>query len=64
MISVYFLTGHDEIKSKTRMYALFFFGLAVFSFMFNVAQHYNFGAMGEYLTKRTGEQNVDKDSDM
>ncbi|KAF5199195.1 Abc transporter b family member [Thalictrum thalictroides] len=60
MISVYFLADHDQIKSKTRMYTLFFFGLAVFSFIINVAQHYNFGAMGEYLTKRIRERMLSK----
>ncbi|KAF6150100.1 hypothetical protein GIB67_035710 [Kingdonia uniflora] len=52
MISVYFSTDHDSIRSKTRFYALFFLGLALFTFLVNVCQHYNFAAMGEYLTKR------------
>ncbi|PIA62638.1 hypothetical protein AQUCO_00200566v1 [Aquilegia coerulea] len=60
MISVYFLTDHDQIKSKIRMYSFFFFGLAVFSFIINVAQHYNFGVMGEYLTKRIRERMLSK----
>ncbi|KAJ4747981.1 ABC transporter family protein [Rhynchospora pubera] len=56
MISVYFLTDHNEIKSKTREYALIFVGLTVLSFLINIGQHYNFGAMGEYLTKRIRER--------
>ncbi|PIA62325.1 hypothetical protein AQUCO_00200369v1 [Aquilegia coerulea] len=60
MISVYFLTDHNQIKSKTRMYSLFFFALAVFSFIINVTQHYNFGAMGEHLTKRIRERMLSK----
>uniref|UniRef100_A0A0E0JWM4 Multidrug resistance protein n=1 Tax=Oryza punctata TaxID=4537 RepID=A0A0E0JWM4_ORYPU len=56
MISVYFLTDHAEIKDKTRTYALIFLGLAVLSFLVNIGQHYNLGAMGEYLTKRIREQ--------
>ncbi|XP_074557178.1 putative multidrug resistance protein [Curcuma longa] len=52
MISVFFSSDHDEIKSRTRTYALIFVSLTVLSFIINVAQHYNFGAMGEYLTKR------------
>uniref|UniRef100_A0A0E0G346 Multidrug resistance protein n=1 Tax=Oryza nivara TaxID=4536 RepID=A0A0E0G346_ORYNI len=60
MISVYFLTDHAEIKDKTRTYALIFVGLAVLSFLINIGQHYNFGAMGEYLTKRIREQMLAK----
>ncbi|XP_037423436.1 putative multidrug resistance protein [Triticum dicoccoides] len=60
MISVYFLTDHDEIKDKTRKYALTFIALAVLSFLLNIGQHYNFCAMGEYLTKRVREQMLRK----
>ena len=60
MISVYFLTDHDEIKNKTRAYALIFVGLAVLSFLINIGQHYNFGVMGEYLTKRVKIQMLTK----
>ncbi|KAL8124431.1 hypothetical protein AgCh_012176 [Apium graveolens] len=60
MISVYFLPEHSEIKEKTRIYALCFVGLAVFSFIFNIIQHYNFAAMGEYLTKRIRERMLSK----
>lgn len=60
MISIYFLADHDEIKDKTRTYALIFVALAVLSFLINIGQHYNFGAMGEYLTKRVREQMLAK----
>ncbi|KAM0868761.1 hypothetical protein ACQ4PT_041103 [Festuca glaucescens] len=60
MISVYFLTDHDEIRDKTRAYALIFVALAVLSFLINIGQHYNFGIMGEYLTKRVREQMLKK----
>ncbi|KAJ1703492.1 hypothetical protein LUZ63_003271 [Rhynchospora breviuscula] len=60
MISVYFLTDHNEIKSKTREYALIFVGLTVLSFLINIGQHYNFGAMGEYLTKRIRERMLEQ----
>ncbi|XP_010514536.1 PREDICTED: ABC transporter B family member 15 [Camelina sativa] len=60
MVSVYFLTSHDEIKEKTRIYALSFVGLAVLSFLINVSQHYNFAYMGEYLTKRIRERMLSK----
>ncbi|KAK9116999.1 hypothetical protein Sjap_015946 [Stephania japonica] len=60
VVSVYFLTDHDEIKSKTRMYSLFFACLAVFSLVVNITQHYNFAAMGENLTRRVRERMLTK----
>ncbi|KAI3793978.1 hypothetical protein L1987_36602 [Smallanthus sonchifolius] len=60
MISVYFLADHDEIKQKTMIYALTFAGLAVFSMASNIIQHYNFAAMGEFLTKRVRERMLSK----
>lgn len=60
MISVYFLVDHDEIKHKTTMYSLWFAGLAVFTMVINIIQHYNFAAMGEYLTKRVRERMLSK----
>ncbi|KAK6256079.1 hypothetical protein SCA6_017384 [Theobroma cacao] len=60
MVSVYFLTDHDEIKEKTKIYALCFLGLSVFSLLINVGQHYNFAYMGEYLTKRIRERMLSK----
>lgn len=60
MISVFLSHDHEEIKSKTRMYSLFFVCLAVFSFFINLCQHYNFAAMGEYLTKRIREKMLSK----
>ncbi|KAI4351539.1 hypothetical protein L6164_005897 [Bauhinia variegata] len=60
MISVYFLTNHKEIKEKTRIYALCFLGLAVFSLVINICQHYSFAYMGEYLTKRIRERMLSK----
>lgn len=60
MISVYFQTEHSVIKEKTKIYALSFLGLAVFSLLVNVCQHYNFAAMGEHLTKRIRERMLTK----
>ncbi|XP_056176671.1 ABC transporter B family member 15-like isoform X2 [Syzygium oleosum] len=60
VISVYFLSDHDEVKRKTRTYALCFLGLAVFSLLINVSQHYNFAYMGECLTKRLRERMLSK----
>ncbi|CAL5023522.1 unnamed protein product [Urochloa decumbens] len=60
MVSIYFSTDHEEIKEKTRTYTLFFLGLTVVSFLVNIGQHYSFGAMGEYLTKRIREKMLAK----
>uniref|UniRef100_A0A2P2JC15 ABC transporter B family member 15-like n=1 Tax=Rhizophora mucronata TaxID=61149 RepID=A0A2P2JC15_RHIMU len=60
VISIYFLTDHNEIKEKTRIYALCFVGLAVFSLVINIVQHYNFAYMGEHLTKRIRERMLSK----
>jgi len=60
MFSVYFLADHAEIKEKTRVYVLLFVALSVLSFLLNIGQHYSFGFMGEYLTKRIREQMLAK----
>ncbi|KAL4366872.1 hypothetical protein GQ457_05G018120 [Hibiscus cannabinus] len=60
MVSVYFLTDHDEIKEKTKIYSLCFLGLSVFSLLTSVGQHYNFAYMGEYLIKRIRERMFSK----
>nr|CAB3502853.1 unnamed protein product [Digitaria exilis] len=60
MFSIYFVKDHEEIKKNTRTYALIFVSLALVSFLVNIGQHYNFGAMGEYLTKRIREQMLEK----
>ncbi|TVU24839.1 hypothetical protein EJB05_27299, partial [Eragrostis curvula] len=60
MFSVYFLADHTDIKSKIKLYALIILAVAALSFLLNVGQHYNFGFMGEYLTKRIREQMLAK----
>ncbi|XP_010514543.1 PREDICTED: ABC transporter B family member 22-like isoform X2 [Camelina sativa] len=60
MVSVYFLTSHDEMKEKTRIYVLLFVGLAVLCFLTSIIQHYSFAYMGEYLTKRIRENILSK----
>ncbi|KAF3782416.1 putative multidrug resistance protein [Nymphaea thermarum] len=60
MISVFFLPSHSEIENKVRIYALIFVFLAVFSFLVNIIEHYNFAAMGEALTKRIRERMLSK----
>ncbi|KAL5554201.1 hypothetical protein UlMin_041602 [Ulmus minor] len=60
MIPVYFSRDHNEIKEKIRFSSLCFFGLSVFTWMINIIQHYNFGYMGVYLTKRIRERMLSK----
>ncbi|KAG7632888.1 ABC transporter type 1 transmembrane domain [Arabidopsis suecica] len=60
MISVFFLTSHEQIKENTRIYVLLFFGLALFTFLTSISQQYSFSYMGEYLTKRIREQMLSK----
>ncbi|KAL6634546.1 hypothetical protein ACP70R_027217 [Stipagrostis hirtigluma subsp. patula] len=60
IISVYYSTDHADINDKMRIYVLFFVTLTVLSFLLNIGQHYNFGAMGEYLTKRIREHMLEK----
>ncbi|CAM0147947.1 unnamed protein product [Urochloa decumbens] len=60
IVAGYFLTDHAEIKEKTRTYVLLFVALAVLSFLLSIVQHYNFGAMGEHLTKRIRERMLTK----
>lgn len=60
MVYVFFLKDHNEIKEKTKIYALSFIGIAVFSLLVDISQHYNFSYMGEHLTKRTRERMFSK----
>lgn len=60
MVSVYFLTDHQAIQTKTRFYALCFVGLAILSFWLNICQHYSFAYMGEYLTMRVRKRMLSK----
>ncbi|KAL6634545.1 hypothetical protein ACP70R_027216 [Stipagrostis hirtigluma subsp. patula] len=60
IVTVYFLTDHAMINEKMRVYAFFFVALTVLSFLLNILQHYSFGAMGEFLTKRIREKMLTK----
>ncbi|CAN7079896.1 unnamed protein product [Brassica oleracea var. botrytis] len=60
MVSMYFLTSHNKIREKTRIYVLVFVGLALFVFFTNIVQHYCFAYMGENLTKRIREKMLTK----
>lgn len=60
IVSVFFLKDNSKIKSETRFYCYIFLGLAASSFITNLLQHYNFGIMGEHLTKRVREKMLEK----
>ena len=47
-------------KKKNRTYSLRFVGLAVFSLLVNISQHYNFATMGEHLTKQVKDMMFSK----
>ncbi|XP_039141973.1 putative multidrug resistance protein [Dioscorea cayenensis subsp. rotundata] len=60
VISAFFLNDHKEIKNKLKTYSLIFLGLSIFSLFISILQHYNIGAMGEYITKRLREKMLSK----
>ncbi|KAL0927882.1 hypothetical protein M5K25_002103 [Dendrobium thyrsiflorum] len=60
IISIYFLRDQDEMKEKARTFSLLLAGFSVFSFVFNLVQHYNMATMGEHLTKRIRERMLSK----
>ncbi|KAJ0031586.1 hypothetical protein Pint_13989 [Pistacia integerrima] len=60
LLSVYFLNDKNEIKSETRKYCFAFLFFAALPFITNVIQHYNFGHMGESLTKRVRQEVLGK----
>ncbi|KAH7660065.1 Xenobiotic-transporting ATPase protein [Dioscorea alata] len=60
VISAFFLKDHKEIQNKMQTYSLIFLGLSIFSLIIDILQHYNIGAMGEYLTKRLREKMFSK----
>lgn len=59
-ILLYFHSDHEEIEKKTRVYSFAFLGLFAVSLFANIGQHYCFGYMGEYLTKRIRETVLSK----
>ncbi|KAF6176962.1 hypothetical protein GIB67_027762 [Kingdonia uniflora] len=60
VVSVYFLNDPDEIKLQIKTCCFAFLALAISTIIFNVIQHYNFGVMGEHLTRRFREAMVAK----
>lgn len=60
MVSTFFLTDHDEIKRKMKVYAFGYLALLASSLSTSISQHYSFAYMGEYLTKRIREKTLSK----
>ncbi|XP_077228538.1 putative multidrug resistance protein [Tasmannia lanceolata] len=60
VLSAFFENNRDDIRSKTRLYCYVFLTYATLSFITNVIQHYNFGVVGEHLTKRVREKMLAK----
>ncbi|XP_073132733.1 putative multidrug resistance protein [Henckelia pumila] len=56
LVSAYFTSENSKIKSDTRFYSIIFLSIAVVTFFSNILQHYNFGIMGERLTKKVRER--------
>ncbi|PSS20843.1 ABC transporter B family member 8 [Actinidia chinensis var. chinensis] len=52
MISAFFSPSHEQIRARIQTYSLIFSALCLVSIIVNLLQHYNFGHMGEHLTKR------------
>lgn len=52
MIAVFYQKDYAKMKHEIKIYVSIFMVLAVAAFAVNLLQHYNFAAMGEYLTKR------------
>lgn len=60
VVSIYFLKDGPAVKSETKAYCFIFLGLAVFSFITYLVQHYNFAVMGESLTRRVREHMLEE----
>ncbi|KAL8226015.1 hypothetical protein R6Q57_018572 [Mikania cordata] len=60
MLSMFFVKDHDEIRSQTRILCYSFVSIAILAFITSAIQHYNFGIMGENLTKRVREAIFEK----
>ncbi|KZV17797.1 ABC transporter B family member 15-like [Dorcoceras hygrometricum] len=56
LVSAYFTNQNSKLKSDTRFYSIIFLCIAVVTLFSNILQHYNFGIMGERLTKKVRER--------
>ncbi|PIA30333.1 hypothetical protein AQUCO_05600042v1, partial [Aquilegia coerulea] len=60
LLTVYVLDIRSEIRSQTKIYCFAFLFNAIFTFTTNLIQHYNFGVVGEHLTKRVRQEMLAK----
>ncbi|KAJ7552066.1 hypothetical protein O6H91_06G040200 [Diphasiastrum complanatum] len=56
MVSNFYDQNDHKMKEKTKFYSGIFVLLCVACFIINLVQHYNYAAVGEYLTKRIRER--------
>ncbi|KAL3819306.1 hypothetical protein ACJIZ3_005211 [Penstemon smallii] len=56
VVSIFFTTNKEKMRSETTFYCMIFLSIAVISFFANLLQHYNFAIMGERLVKRIREK--------
>jgi ATP-binding cassette subfamily B (MDR/TAP) protein 1 len=52
MLGAFYSDTPHELRQHIKIYVAIFMILAVAAFTVNILQHYNFAALGEYLTKR------------
>ncbi|KAL6186428.1 hypothetical protein ACLB2K_042548 [Fragaria x ananassa] len=60
VVSIYYKTDDSAIRSQIRFYCYIFLGIASFSFLTSLLQHYNFAVMGERLSERVRTKLLEK----
>ncbi|KAL6193236.1 hypothetical protein ACLB2K_034320 [Fragaria x ananassa] len=60
VVSIYYKTDDSAIRSQIRFYCYIFLGIAGFSFLTSLLQHYNFAVMGERLSERVRTKLLEK----
>ncbi|KAF6157538.1 hypothetical protein GIB67_004476 [Kingdonia uniflora] len=60
LLSAYYLNDEKKIRLETKLYCFVFLLYAFSTLITNVIQHYNFGVVGEHLTKRVREKMLAK----
>ncbi|KAH7856974.1 hypothetical protein Vadar_007449 [Vaccinium darrowii] len=60
LIAVYLPGDHSKLDSDTHVYSFIFLSLGALCFVTTILQHYNFGIMGEHLTRRVREKMLQK----
>lgn len=52
MVAKFYTKDFNKLRNDVKIYSSIFVAISVVAFIVNVLQHYNFAALGEYLTKR------------